>query len=60
MKTKVQLAKECQLQIAKLKDEQDKLYAKALRTLKIKDTIEAWDWFFNDQQGHSSFLEGLK
>ena len=58
--TKAQIAKRFQRQIAKLEAEQAKLYKQALRTLKIKDTGYSWDYFYNDQQGCSSFLEGLK
>ena len=57
--TRVQIAKDYQKQIAKLEREQNKLYAKAIKTLKVPDTTNAFDWFYNDQQGFSTFLGGL-
>lgn len=58
-KSRVAIAKDFQRQIAKLEAEQAKLYKQALRTLKIKDTGYSWDYFYNDMQGYSSFLESL-
>lgn len=58
-KTKAQIAKRFQRQIAKLEAEQAKLYKQALRALKIKDTGYSFDYFMNDMQGYSSFLESL-
>jgi hypothetical protein len=62
MKTKSRLAiaKEYQRQIAKLQRERERLYRKAVRTLKFADTNQAFDWFFNDQQGTGGFLEVLR
>ncbi len=59
-KTKAQIAKDFQRQIAKLEAEQAKLYKQALRTLKMPDTAIAFDYFYNDPQGYNTFLEGLK
>lgn len=60
MKTRMQIAKDFQAQIAKLEAEQEKLYKKALRTLQIKDTGYSWDYFYNNISGYSSFLEELR
>jgi mRNA-degrading endonuclease RelE of RelBE toxin-antitoxin system len=62
MKTneRVKIAKAFQKQINKLQREREKLFTKALRTLKVPDTNQAWDYLMNDQQGYSTFLEGLK
>ena len=54
--TRLQVAKEYQRSIAKLQRERERLYAKALRELKVHDTNLAFDWFFNDQQGQGEFL----
>ena len=53
--TRLQIAKQYQRKIAGLQKERDKLYAKALKELKIADTHWAFDWFFNDQQGQGAF-----
>ncbi len=58
--SKAEIAKDFQKQIAKLEAEQEKLYKKALHTLKVEDTGYSWDYFFNNMPGYSSFLEGLK
>ena len=58
--TRLQIAKGYQREMAKLQTERDKIYARALRTLKVKDDNSAFDYFFNDQQGFNSFAEGLK
>ena len=54
------IAKGYQREIAKLQTQREKLYARALRTLKVKDDNSAFDYFFNDQQGLNSFTEGLE
>lgn len=54
-KSRLAIAKGYQREIAKLQKEREKLYAKALKELKIADTHWAWDWFFNDQQGQGVF-----
>ncbi len=59
-KSRQQLAKEYQRQIAKLQREREKLYKQALRALKVEDDGYAYDYLMNDQGGHSTFLEGLK
>lgn len=59
-KTRLAIAKGYQREIAKLQKEREKLYKKALRELKVKDDNYAWDYLFNDQQGTSRFLEGLR
>ena len=53
--TKLQIAKKCQREIAKLQRERDKLYAKALKELKIANTDLAFNWFYHDQQGEGEF-----
>lgn len=58
--TRLKLAKQYQRKIAKLQRERERLYKQALRELKLLDTTLAFDWFFNDQQGHNSFTESLK
>lgn len=55
-KSRLAIARQYQRLIAKLQREREKLYAKALRELKMQDTNLAFDWFFNDQQGKSEFL----
>ena len=59
-KSRLATAREYQRQIAKLQHERERLYKQALRELKLEDTNLAFDWFFNDQQGHNSFTESLK
>jgi hypothetical protein len=58
--SRLAIARDFQKQIAKLQTEREKLYAKAIKKLKLKDNSEVFDWFFNDQQGTSKFVEGLK
>ena len=48
-KSRQQLAKEYQRQIAKLQREREKLYKQALRALKVKDDGYAYDYLMNDQ-----------
>lgn len=60
MNTRLSIAKQYQREIAKLQRERERLYKQALRELKLEDTNLAFDWFFNDQQGHNSFTESLK
>ena len=57
---RVAIAKEFQRQIAKLQREREKLFKKAVRTLKVVNDNYAWDYFMNDQCGYSTFLERLK
>lgn len=59
-RTRLAVAKDYQKQIAKLQREREKLYAKALKELKINDTNLSFDWFFNDQSGIGEFVEKLK
>jgi mRNA-degrading endonuclease RelE of RelBE toxin-antitoxin system len=59
-KTRVAVAKDFQKQIYKLEREQERLYKKALRTLKMLDTNMAFDYFYNNQTGYNEFEEGLK
>jgi len=54
-RSRLAIAKEYQRQIAKLQREREKLYARALRELKMKDNNLTFDWFFNDQQGKGEF-----
>jgi hypothetical protein len=54
--SRLSLAKAYQKQIADLEKEQEKLYKKALKALKLEDTTSAFDWFYNDQVGCSSFV----
>jgi len=59
-KSRQQLAKEYQREIARLQRAREKLYKQALRALKVKDDGYAYDYLMNDQCGYSFFLEGLK
>jgi mRNA-degrading endonuclease RelE of RelBE toxin-antitoxin system len=59
-KTRVAVAKDFQKQIYKLEREQDRLYKRALRTLRVPDTAAAFDYFYNNQTGYNEFEEGLK
>lgn len=54
--TRLSIAKGYQKQITELQKEREKLYAKALRELKIHDTNLSFDWFFNDQSGSGEFV----
>lgn len=55
-RSRLVIARQYQRLIAKLQREREKLYAKALRELKMQDTNLSFDWFFNDQQGRGEFV----
>ena len=59
-RSKAEIARDYQKQIAELEAMQEKLYRKALRALKVPDTAQAFDFMYNNQNGYSSWLEGLK
>lgn len=56
----VQIARAYKKQIAGLQRERERLYYKALKELRMLDTISASEYFFHDQVGYSSFEEGLR
>jgi len=59
-KSRVVVAKEYQRQIAKLQAERERLYARALKALKVPDDNQAWDFLMGNQGGYNVFLEKLK
>jgi hypothetical protein len=57
---RVTIAKRAQAEIAQLEKEQQKLYRKVLRKLRILDTSPAFDYFYGNQCGYSTFEESLR
>ena len=57
---RVVIARRAQAEIAQLEKEQEKLYRKTLRRLRIADTSAAFDYFYANQCGISTFEEALK
>lgn len=57
---RVAIARRYKKQMAKLQRERDRLYAKALKEVGRPDTTNAYDYFYNDQVGFSSFEEDLR
>lgn len=58
-KTRVSVAKDFQKQIYNLEEAQYRLYNKAIKTLKVADTLDAYDYFYNGPGGYNTFLEKL-
>jgi hypothetical protein len=60
-KKHVKLARTYRRDITKLRDQQDKMYRQALKSLEVSDTSITFDYFFNQpNEGFSSFEQSLE